>query len=92
MCQSRNTGKAHVLDKIVRVDKCLENLIDFINTHSHYRTLGCCCGHSKYPMTIVVQPSVGEKFELLSNIIIPRKKRFYIKDKYGYYYIPEVKS
>jgi len=29
-------------------------------------------------------------FDLISNKIIPRKKRFYKIDKQGYYYIPEV--
>jgi hypothetical protein len=42
-------------------------------------------------MTIVVKSTWDKRaFELLSKTYIPRKKRFYIKDKKGYYYIPEV--
>lgn len=73
------------------IDPCMKNLIEFINDHSNLITvLGCCCGHFRYPMTIVVKTNDGEIFDLMSNIEIPRKKRFYKKDKQGYYYIPEV--
>jgi len=54
-----------------------------------YPIIACCCGHGKYPMTLVARYSFSNQ-ELLSNIEIPRKKRFYKKDKEGYYYIPEV--
>ena len=32
----------------------------------------------------------GQIFDLISEVDIPRKKKFYKKDKQGYYYIPEV--
>jgi len=42
-------------------------------------------------MTIVV--TNGKiNWDLISNNIIPRKRKFYKKDKQGYYYIPEVIS
>ncbi len=72
-----------------RIDPCMNNIIDFIQATKTYKTLGCCCGHFKYPMTIVV--TNGKiNWDLISNKIIPRKKKFYKKDKQGYYYIPEV--
>lgn len=73
-----------------RMDKCMKNLIRTIN--KVYPTLGCCCGHGKYPMTIVVKKNYGNtefNLELLSGKQIPRKKRFYKRDKEGHYFIPE---
>ena len=84
------TGVVTVGDKKIRVDKCMVYLIRHINEYMPCVTLGCCSGHGIYPMTIVVQENKGLRFELLSNITIPRTKRFYKKDKEGYYYIPEV--
>ena len=57
------------------------------------KTLACCCGHGKYPMTIVIdagrEPGKVIPQEIFSGIFIPRKKRFYIKTKAGHYVIPE---
>lgn len=78
MCDNNNPRK---------IDECLRNLIPVINL-TKFKTLACCCGHRKYPMTIVV--TNGKIiWDLISNKIIHRKKRFYVKDKQGYYYIPE---
>ena len=70
------------------IDPCMKNLIDFMNLNE-IETLACCCGHGKYPMTIVVNWE-ELKFEIVSNTEIPRKKKFYKKDRHGFYYIPEV--
>ena len=50
----------------------------------------CSSDLKKYPKTIVVKHQ-GTKmpFEYFSHQYILRKKRFYIKDKEGYYFIPE---
>ncbi len=74
------------------IDKCMRNLIDFMKVKGgKLQPISCCCGHGKYPMTIVI--TNGKIiWELVSNEIIPRKKKFYKKDKEGYYYIPEVLS
>ena len=79
------------LDNLVkkRLDNCMVNIIWFLNNHG-CKTLGCCCGHGKYPMTIVHESPNGKRWELFSGVEIPRKARFYLKDKEGYYYIPEV--
>lgn len=79
-----------------RIDPCMKRLIDFINTHPNIETIASCCGHGKYNMTIVIKEKTGmdgkwiwKTKELLSEMEISRKRRFYIKDKQGYYYIPE---
>lgn len=71
------------------IDPCMKNLIKFLN-HIKYKTLACCCGHGKHPITIVVKTDWNTALELLHDVEIPRKKRFYKKDKEGYYFIPEV--
>ena len=70
---------------LTRIDPCMKNIIKIISG-----TFACCCGHGKYPMTIILKNINGEFYEVFSGKTIPRKKRFYKKDKQGYYYIPEV--
>ena len=89
MCYLRSSRRIVVNDKTIRVDKCLEFLIPIYN-NKRVMTLGCCCGHGTYPLTIIVQNNDGVIFELVSGIIIPRQKRFYIKDDDGLYYVSEV--
>ena len=91
MCQSRNSKKIHINEKETRyVDRCLANLLCFINGNTSFRTQGSCCGHGKYPMTIVCKSPFGFNVDICSGKIIPRKRRFYRKDSEGFYYIPEV--
>jgi len=80
MCKKHNPRK---------IDECMINLIDSLQIYN-VPTRACCCGHGKYPMTIIVQTCDGRFFEICHNKFIPRKRRFYKKDKQGYYYIPEV--
>ena len=102
MCNKRNTAKIiwrYGEDKgEVRVDECIHNLINFINRETKFLTFGCCCGHGRYPLTIVachIKKDIDEKGmvtrfrELISNKIILRSRKIYKKDKEGYYYIPE---
>lgn len=73
------------------IDPCLRPLIKWLNKEGH-ETVASCCGHGKYPMTIVVEIYWAEKtkfVEVLSGITIHRKKKFYKKDKKGFYFIPE---
>jgi len=70
-----------------RIDKCIKILIE--NITDSCNTVACCCGHGKYPMTIVCEMN-GEYFDIVSNAEIPRTRNFYKRDKQGYYYIPEV--
>jgi hypothetical protein len=89
MCQSRSSRKIVIDGKPKRVDKCLAEAITFINSKTDMRTLGSCCGHLRYPLTIVVRSPHGNIFEFISQKEIPRKKRFYVKDKDGFFFIPE---
>jgi hypothetical protein len=68
-----------------RIDPCMKNILKVIPG-----TFACCCGHGKYPMTIVLKNINGEFYEAFSGKIISRKKKFYRKDKQGMYFIPEV--
>jgi hypothetical protein len=93
MCQSRNSTKVKLKNgKIVRVDMCIAPLIEQLNDHG-IKTLSCCCGHDRYEPTVIVVDKITKKPMLYSdskmNLIINRKKRFYVKDAEGYYFIPE---
>ena len=94
MCKLRNYSKIEIGDKTVKVDWCLRHLLVAINTGS-LETLGSCCGHGIYSMTIVCRNKHMDDdyiFEVLSGIPIPRKRRFYEKDRKGFYYIREVEK
>ena len=71
-----------------RIDKCMNFIISYLNRNG-IETVACCCGHKKYPMTIIVNNSY-ENFDLITGKTIPRTRNFYKRDKEGYYYIPEV--
>lgn len=83
-----------------RIDPCVKQVIEFLNNSFanegiDYRTVASCCGYGKYPKTIVVEVyhrklGIHHFEEIFSGKLIPREKRFYVKDKQGYYYIPEV--
>ena len=76
------------------IDECMRNFINILNellANISLNIVACCCGHNKYPMTIIVRESgSGKVYDLVSNKTIPRTRNFYKKDKKGYYYIPEV--
>ena len=73
-----------------KIDPCMIEVIKNLQ-ELKVQTLACCCGHGKYPMTIVVNIGFDAliPLEIFSNKVIQRKKKFYKKDKAGYYYIPE---
>jgi len=75
-----------------RIDKCIRPLIKWL-LKSDFSPVASCCGHGKYPLTVVVRWIENGKltyYELFSNTKIPRTRRFYKRDAEGYYYIPEV--
>lgn len=75
------------------IDECMRKSIatlTIIFKHINFKILACCCGHNRYPITIVYRiPILKTNYELFSGKIINRKKKFYYKDKEGYYFIPE---
>jgi len=94
MCKKRSTVICTVSDgpflKQFRVDPCIRDFITSLNLHG-YKTVGCCCGHGIYPLTVVCKIGKSDRFyDLISGIDIPRKRNFYKKDSDGYYYITEV--
>lgn len=66
------------------------NLLNYTNKCSNMKVLASCCGHKKYPMTIVIDWMPKYRMEICTDTPIPRKRKFYKKDKQSYYYIPEV--
>jgi len=75
-----------------RIDPCMREFIKELNDNKIV-TLACCCGHGKYPQTIIVKhQGTKQPYEYFSKQYILRKRRFYKKDKQGIYYIPEVKD
>lgn len=93
MCQTRNSRTVELCDyrTKVRVDACMQ-----IHFHTlrklGIKTKACCCGHGKYKPTMIIELSNGDHADIISGTIIPRKVRFYVKDKQGFYYIPEVEN
>ena len=80
-----------------RIDKCMQEAIRTLTVifkNINFEIVACCCGHKKYPMTIVYKIPIKEfhPIELFSGKVIPRKRNFYKRDKEGYYYIPEVSN
>lgn len=80
-----------------RIDPCMKNLIENLkwiglgaSKEDKWGVVSCCCGHGKYPPSIIVESPHSVFLEIFSDTYLKRKKRFYKKDKQGYYYIPEV--
>lgn len=72
------------------IDPCMKKEIKKLNKQGVI-TLACCCGHGKYPKTIVIKSSLnGMPVEKFTRQYIPRIRKFYKKDKQGVYFIPEV--
>jgi hypothetical protein len=82
--------KVDIKNGDTRIDPCMRQLIEYLNA-LNVKTIACCCGHFRYPMSIVIESPWDKKpFEVLSKTDIPRKRKFYKRDKQGYYFIPEV--
>jgi len=69
-------------------------LVNQINKSPDYKVILCCCGHEKYPPSIIVRNKRNrfKVFELFTKIELGYRKgkRYYKKDKEGYYFIPEI--
>jgi len=91
MCGKRSSVTAYLIpDKIIRVDPCIRNLIEVLY-RSDFETVACCCGHNRYPLTIVCRMHGRRErfYDLVSGEEMLRKRNFYKKDSDGFYYIPE---
>lgn len=72
-----------------RIDSCMRPWIRLLESLGVENIVACCCGHSKYPATIVLRKLTGF-YEAFSNTKINRKRKFYKRDSEGVYFIPEV--
>ncbi len=80
-----------------RIDPCMRKLVGNLSwflsdvfSDNHWKIVACCCGHGKYPMTIICESPKGRIVEIVSDKVINRAKKFYKRDRQGYYFIPEV--
>lgn len=96
--------KVDIKNGDTRIDPCMRELISWLK--EKHNIIMCCCGHGKYPMSIIVKEytilengkSAIAYREVFSNTILRIRtaplgklpKKFYKRDKKGYYYIPEV--
>ena len=73
-----------------RVDACLGDIIKGIRKEG-FVPVASCCGHGRYPMTVVVKRPDGRMMEYFSMAPLQRKKRnrYYTRDSKGHYYIAE---
>ena len=77
------------------LDACMVDVIRKLRD-SGTETIGCCCGHGKYPMTVVYRAANGNAIEYFSSTILlgkdgkPKRRKFYVLDDEGIYFIPEV--
>lgn len=74
----------------------MKNIVVFINKNTQFKKVMSCCGHGKYPPSLIVIDTQVAKFcnspyDIFSDYQFKHgKRRFYKKDKQGYYYIPEM--
>lgn len=81
MCKFSNTAKRGTFDS------CMIEVLYVLKAHG-ISTVASCCGHGRYPMTILYRDQ-GRISELFTGAVIDRKCRFYRKDSEGMYFIPE---
>lgn len=71
----------------VRIDKCMKvfikNLNDLFENKNH-KIVACCCGHNKYPMTIIIKNIFNGKcwdFVISQRLLIMKDKNPMIIDE-----------
>ena len=76
-------------NKGTRIDPCIKTLV--LNLKSLGIDLkASCCGHGRYNLSLIAKDELGFLDLVSGYYIIHRRKKFYKRDKQGYYYIPEV--
>lgn len=93
MCKFVNNAKHS------RIDKCMVQEINDFNKKLRkkgVKTISSCCGHGKYPKTIVLKDREGYVWEHFSGVTLSaygeNRSYFYAEDSHGCYYIPEIKN
>lgn len=76
-----------------RVDPCIHRLVDALRGHCDFEILASCCGHGRYPLTLIVRDrATGAVRDLISGAVIPRRRNSYRRDRKGFYYLPEAQA
>jgi len=70
-----------------KIDRCMFIICKRLENDG-LKVRGSCCGHGRYPPTIIVEDE-DSTYEFISTKPIYRKSRFYKKDKEGFYYVLE---
>lgn len=81
------------------IDPCISKEVEELQRQG-LNTILSCCGHGKYPKTIVVRNGDDSVVEIISNTHLKpynpkfdkRHNPYYKKDSEGYYYIPKVEE
>ena len=86
-----------------RIDPCMRKLIKFLNIK--HKTILSCCGHGKYKPSVIIKEYgeikgkreiyfkeifSGKILKIKKNPLDKDPKKFYKRDKQGFYYIPEL--
>lgn len=97
--------KVDIKNGDTRIDPCMRKLIKWLN--NKHKTISSCCGHGRYNSSVIVKEyrEIDGKgqivfYEIFSGRILRIKKnpldkdpkKFYKRDKQGYYFIPEVEA
>jgi len=94
MCKKHSSVNLKLSNGVtIRLDPCMKKLIVLLRKHLGWETLACCCGHGVYPKTIVI--SRGNKILALSpdkRSKLLRMRRFYKRDGFGRFYLPEIST
>lgn len=70
----------------------MKGIVDRINEETHWDTFACCCGHGKYPPSLIVLDSRVKGIFMPQDLFSGRQfphgtRKFYQKDKHGYYHL-----
>lgn len=74
-----------------RIDPCMREIVSNLQ-RAGPNTLASCCGHGKNHKTVIVRTVDGRNVDYYSGVVVPRKKRFYVRDQQGMFFIPEVEK
>lgn len=78
-----------------RIDNCMREIVEKINKEGIYKTLASCCGHRKYPKSIVVkerETRIILEYYTKTQLQVKKRNRYYRKDNEGFYFIPKLKG
>ncbi len=87
MCDKRNSVERKIQGHIVRLDSCMVERVLLLNK-AGVETKASCCGHGKYPPSIIIKDGTSCTRDLFSD----RKwsvneTRFYLSDQDGFYHL-----